>query len=62
MASAAAVKMAAIFMLVLTMAHLMAEASPQGPAGAGHRQARRLLAVVDKHDASGNPGLPGIAL
>uniref|UniRef100_K3YMJ2 Uncharacterized protein n=1 Tax=Setaria italica TaxID=4555 RepID=K3YMJ2_SETIT len=49
MASAAAVKIAAIFMLVLTMGHLMAEASPQP---------RRLLAETEHAAVSGNPGLP----
>ncbi|RCV37405.1 hypothetical protein SETIT_8G060000v2 [Setaria italica] len=54
MASATAVKIAAIFMLVLTMGHLMAEASPQP---------RRLLAETEHAGVSGNgnPGLPGDA-
>ncbi|CAL4981759.1 unnamed protein product [Urochloa decumbens] len=48
MASATAVKMAAIFMLVLAMGQLMAEASPQP---------RRLLAEGELA-VSENPGLP----
>ncbi|CAL4981786.1 unnamed protein product [Urochloa decumbens] len=48
MASTTAVKMAAIFMLVLAMGQLMAEASPQP---------RRLLAEGE-HAISDNPGFP----
>ncbi|CAL4994793.1 unnamed protein product [Urochloa decumbens] len=48
MASTTAVKMAAIFMLVLAIDQLMAEASPQP---------RRLLAE-GKHAISENPGFP----
>ncbi|TKW10104.1 hypothetical protein SEVIR_6G139966v4 [Setaria viridis] len=52
MASATAVKIVATFMLVLTMGHLMAEASPQP---------RRVLAETEHAAVSGNPGLPGDA-